>query len=197
MVAKMWAFDPAEVRLPPGADVDLYLSAARRHARTVHRAHRREPDGGAGRREAARTCASSGRRRVPRAVPRVLRHRPPEHGGQVRHRRGAPPRRRRPPPRPAAASARTLGKQLFQAKGCVACHTVDGTPGIGPTLKGRLRPRARSERRVHDASSTRRHRDEICRARTSPASKGFQPVMPELPLTDAEVKALVDYMKTL
>ena len=27
MVAKMWAFDPAVVRLPPGADVDVYLSA--------------------------------------------------------------------------------------------------------------------------------------------------------------------------
>ena len=27
MVAKMWAFDPPEVRVPPGAEVDLYLSS--------------------------------------------------------------------------------------------------------------------------------------------------------------------------
>ena len=27
VVAKMWSFDPAEINLPPGADVDLYLSA--------------------------------------------------------------------------------------------------------------------------------------------------------------------------
>ena len=29
------------------------------------------------------------------------------------------------------------------------------------------------------------------------SSKGFQPVMPELPFTDAEVQALVAYLKTL
>src|SRR5574337_404612 len=28
MVARMWTFDPAEIRLPPGADIDIYLSAA-------------------------------------------------------------------------------------------------------------------------------------------------------------------------
>lgn len=27
LVARMWAFDPAEIRLPAGADVDLYVSA--------------------------------------------------------------------------------------------------------------------------------------------------------------------------
>ncbi|MGR5326026.1 c-type cytochrome, partial [Vibrio sp. DNB22_17_1] len=28
------------------------------------------------------------------------------------------------------------GKTLAQAKGCVACHTINGSPGVGPTWKG-------------------------------------------------------------
>jgi len=26
------------------------------------------------------------------------------------------------------------GAQLYEAKGCIACHTVDGTPRVGPTF---------------------------------------------------------------
>jgi cytochrome c oxidase subunit 2 len=28
------------------------------------------------------------------------------------------------------------GRALAQSKGCVACHTVDGRPGVGPTWQG-------------------------------------------------------------
>src|SRR5438874_6294678 len=41
------------------------------------------------------------------------------------------------PPEGAAAVAR--GRALFQAKGCVGCHTVAGVPGnaqVGPNLTG-------------------------------------------------------------
>jgi cytochrome c oxidase subunit 2 len=36
----------------------------------------------------------------------------------------------------AADSLEGKGKSLAQAKGCVACHSVDGSPGAGPTWKG-------------------------------------------------------------
>lgn len=29
-----------------------------------------------------------------------------------------------------------LGRQLFEANGCYACHSIDGTEKIGPSLKG-------------------------------------------------------------
>ena len=38
-----------------------------------------------------------------------------------------------PPVDPAMAAA---GEELFLAKQCVSCHTVDGTLGMGPTLAG-------------------------------------------------------------
>jgi cytochrome c oxidase subunit 2 len=33
-----------------------------------------------------------------------------------------------------AKVARPLGARVYEAKGCNACHTVDGTPRIGPTF---------------------------------------------------------------
>lgn len=41
----------------------------------------------------------------------------------------APPQVTAPPTSPVA-----LGAKLYEAKGCIACHTVDGTPRIGPTF---------------------------------------------------------------
>ncbi|HTV48879.1 MAG TPA: c-type cytochrome [Phycisphaerae bacterium] len=38
-------------------------------------------------------------------------------------------------PAAAAVPLHVLGQQLFQSVGCSACHTVDGSKGIGPTLK--------------------------------------------------------------
>jgi cytochrome c oxidase subunit 2 len=35
-----------------------------------------------------------------------------------------------------AAKIPSHGIQLFQEKGCRACHSVDGTPLVGPTVKG-------------------------------------------------------------
>src|SRR5207249_4306803 len=96
----------------------------------------------------------------------------------------------------AAVAPADSGQQLFAQKGCVACHTVDGTPGVGPTLRGVL------GRREELADGTVVTVDETfiehqIRTPNTKMIKGFQPVMPQLPLTDAEVQALVGYVKTL
>ena len=36
----------------------------------------------------------------------------------------------------AAPPTAAEGEQLFQAKGCVNCHSVDGSPRVGPPLNG-------------------------------------------------------------
>lgn len=41
---------------------------------------------------------------------------------------------RRQPPRPETPADK--GRRLFAEMGCNACHSTDGTPGAGPTLKG-------------------------------------------------------------
>ena len=35
-----------------------------------------------------------------------------------------------------AVKGKSRGAQLFQEKGCMACHSMDGTPRVGPSLKG-------------------------------------------------------------
>lgn len=40
------------------------------------------------------------------------------------------------PPIDPNAPPRVLGEYLYRAKGCVACHTVDGTNNTGPSWKG-------------------------------------------------------------
>jgi cytochrome c oxidase subunit II len=51
-----------------------------------------------------------------------------------------------PPAQPAAttpststgesSASVTTGKQLFTSKGCKSCHSISGTPGVGPALDG-------------------------------------------------------------
>ncbi len=51
----------------------------------------------------------------------------------------------KPTPEPVADSAEELGKQLFTSKGCVSCHTVDGSTRIGPPLNAAFGKRVQLE----------------------------------------------------
>ena len=89
------------------------------------------------------------------------------------------------------------GKSLFTQKGCTACHNVDGTPGgVGPTFKGvygrteEMTDGAKIE--VDDAYII-----ESIKEPTKKIVKGFNPVMPVLPVSDEELKQLIEYIKTI
>lgn len=91
------------------------------------------------------------------------------------------------------------GAELIQDKGCVACHTIDGTPKVGPTFRGlygrTVTVVTSGEERVIPADEA-----YIIRSIKDPAAdvvKGFPPVMPALQLTDGEIRAIVSYIKTL
>jgi len=93
------------------------------------------------------------------------------------------------------------GAKLFAEKGCSACHSIDGSPKVGPTLKGV------SGRRVTILTNGKERElaanDEYLRkSLVDPQAdvvKGFPPIMPPQKgvLTDAEIDALVEYMKGL
>jgi cytochrome c oxidase subunit II len=191
VVAKMWAFDPPEIRLPPGADVDLYLSAQDvTHGLYIE-------DTGVNL-MAVPGAVNAARVHFDRAgTYAMVCH---EYCG-VGHQNMAgkfvigalPPAATAPA---AAGPSTETGAQLFAQKGCIACHTVDGSPGVGPTLRGVL------GRHEELADGTVVAVDEVfiehqIRTPNTKMIKGFQPVMPQLPLTDAEVQALVEYVKTL
>jgi len=103
-------------------------------------------------------------------------------------------------PVPAAIAASNplvdKGRQLADSKGCVACHTIDGSPRVGPTWKGLY---GKNET-MADGSTEKVDEAYLRGFILDPQAKkvkGFPPVMPKLPLTDEEVSALVAYIQTL
>lgn len=94
----------------------------------------------------------------------------------------------------SGAAAPLSGPDLAQAKGCVGCHSVDGSAGVGPTWKGlygKTETMADGSTAVVDEAFLR----GFIRDPTSRDIKGYPQVMPQIPLSDAEVDALVDYIK--
>ncbi|HZT54774.1 MAG TPA: cytochrome c oxidase subunit II, partial [Burkholderiaceae bacterium] len=96
----------------------------------------------------------------------------------------------------AAASVDPLvarGRALAQSKGCVACHTVDGSKGVGPTWQGLL---GKTEH-FTDGSSARLDADALRQDIREPLARiaqGYAAVMPRPELSDAELDALVAYI---
>lgn len=88
------------------------------------------------------------------------------------------------------------GQELSISKGCVACHSIDGTTIIGPTWKGLYG----SQESLEDGSSVIVDDAYIKESILNPTikiTKGYQPLMPVLPVTDEEITALTDYIKSL
>ncbi len=91
-----------------------------------------------------------------------------------------------------------LGENVYKEKGCNACHSIDDSVLIGPSLKG-LVGRAGE---LGDGSSYIADENYIRRSIVEPQGdvvKGFQPVMPSFKgiLSDQEIDALIAYIKTL
>lgn len=93
------------------------------------------------------------------------------------------------------------GAKLFTEKGCSACHSVDGSTKVGPTLKGLFGHRVTVLTNGNERAITA---DEAYFRKSlldPPADvvKGFPPIMPPQKgvLTDAEIDAVIEYLKTL
>jgi len=91
------------------------------------------------------------------------------------------------------------GAELIQAKGCIACHTTDGTPKIGPTFKGVF---GKKEMVIRDGKEQQIVIDEafIKRKLLHPELeriKGFPPIMPPQQVSDKEIDDIIGYIRTL
>ena len=99
------------------------------------------------------------------------------------------------PPSPEAGPA-AQGRALADAKGCVACHTVDGSTRVGPTWKG-LYGKTETLRDGSTALVDEGYLRAFIRNPQARGVKGFAPVMPTIPLSDDELSALVAYIQSL
>lgn len=105
-----------------------------------------------------------------------------------------------PEPRPVAAPPEPPGdpaEALLAAKGCLACHSLDGKPMVGPTFKGML---GRREVVVRKGAERTLTVDEgrIRAAITDPGHpvvKGYPAAMPSTPMTPPELDRVVAFLK--
>jgi cytochrome c oxidase subunit 2 len=91
-----------------------------------------------------------------------------------------------------------LGSLLFQQRGCVACHSLDGSRLVGPTLKGAFG----REVELVDGTKVKADENYTRSAILNPGSqvvKGYEPVMPSFQgqLSDKQIDALIEYIKSL
>jgi cytochrome c oxidase subunit 2 len=97
-----------------------------------------------------------------------------------------------------AASAKSGGKNLAQEKGCLGCHSLDGSHGVGPTFKGLYGARItvlRANKKVA-VTADEAYLRECIRQPNTLLLDGFQPIMPTFPeLSDDDVAALVEFIK--
>jgi cytochrome c oxidase subunit 2 len=92
-----------------------------------------------------------------------------------------------------------LGKKLFEKKGCNACHTVDGTPRVGPTWKS---PDWGKEVQMSDGKMVVMDENYVRESIMAPTAKsrpGYPPSMPsfEGQLKPKEIDGLIAYIKSL
>ncbi len=91
-----------------------------------------------------------------------------------------------------------LGAKLYQQNACFTCHSVDGSPGVGPTWKGLYG----TQEQLTDGTQVEVNDEYIKESILDPmakVTKGFQPVMPPYQgmLTDEQIAAITAYIKTL
>jgi cytochrome c oxidase subunit 2 len=98
----------------------------------------------------------------------------------------------------SGAASKIDGEKLAQEKGCRACHSVDGSKGIGPTFKGLYQSKVtvmQGGTRITVKADDAYLRESI-RSPKAKVVEGFQPIMPNFPdLSDKEVEALVEFIE--
>lgn len=91
-----------------------------------------------------------------------------------------------------------LGQMLYDQQGCKTCHSVDGSPLVGPTWKGLFG----SDRKFVDGTSAKADEEYIKDAILNPAGQvveGFAPAMPTYQgkLNDKQITGIIEYIKSL
>jgi cytochrome c oxidase subunit 2 len=98
--------------------------------------------------------------------------------------------------RGAELSLLQVGQQVYAEKGCNACHSLDGTPGVGPSFKGIWG----ADHKLADGKTVRVDENYVRESIVKPGAKlvaGFDDVMPPIPLEDREIQGIVTYLQSL
>jgi cytochrome c oxidase subunit II len=103
-------------------------------------------------------------------------------------------------PAGSAASGKVDGKKLAQEKGCLGCHSLDGSQSVGPTFKGLFGSQVKvlAGGTPMTVTADEAYLKESIRQPAAKIVEGFPPIMPADPsLSDADVHALVELIEGL
>jgi cytochrome c1 len=98
-----------------------------------------------------------------------------------------------PPPK---SDATAVGRKLYSTKACSACHSLNGTPGVGPTFAGLYGKTVE----LKDGSKVVADDAYLRKSITDPnaqITKGFAAVMPKQSFSEEEIQALISFIKSL
>ncbi len=186
-VARMWRFEPPEISLLPGSTADIYLA-------TLDVTHGVQIAG-----------TNFNLMAVPGAVnyARVKFDKPGdylvvcnEYCGAAHHNMAGMIHVTEKAAVPPPVAPAPTGLALLESNGCTVCHSLDGRKGLGPTFKGLYK----SRRVLADATTVLADEAYLRESIEKPEAKlvkGFEPNMPPLPLSPAEVKAIIEAIETL
>ena len=93
----------------------------------------------------------------------------------------------------ATASSAEHGGQLYKAKGCNACHSLDGSRLVGPSFKGLYGRTA--ETSAGKVTSDKAYIVESIKAPNAKIVNSYPPAMPMIALTDIEIDSLVKFIE--
>jgi cytochrome c oxidase subunit 2 len=90
------------------------------------------------------------------------------------------------------------GEKLYNQRGCKQCHSIDGTPGTGPSFKGIWG----HDQPLQGGGVARVDENYVRQSIVDPHSQivaGYEAVMPSFQgrLKDREITALIEFIKTL
>ncbi len=188
-VARMWKFEPADITMPPGSTADVYVASADvTHGLQI-------------------IGTNVNLEVVPGAVnfARVKFDQPGdylvvcnEYCGLQHHNMAARIHVAQTSVAPAIlpAASTSSGSDLVAKYACTACHSLDGSPMTGPTFKGLYG----SKRILADGTAVTADAAYLTESIDKPNAKvvkGFDPVMPPMPIPPNEVQQIVKYLETL
>ncbi|RME57419.1 MAG: cytochrome c oxidase subunit II [Candidatus Dadabacteria bacterium] len=86
------------------------------------------------------------------------------------------------------------GYNLYKEKGCAACHSLDGSRRVGPSFKG-LYGKTEDLQGGKKVKVDEKYIEHSIKEPASQIVAGFTPSMPKIPLSDEEIKSLVQFIK--
>jgi cytochrome c oxidase subunit 2 len=97
-----------------------------------------------------------------------------------------------------SSASKPDGARLAKEKGCLGCHSLDGSKMVGPTFKGLYRSTIKVVRDGKPVTVTvdDAYLIESIRKPKADIVEGFPPIMPDYPdLSDADMQALVEFIE--